>query len=83
MFPDKGPAETYTSHYFDFQIEFISDTNLTLVYRILSTGYVEVEKSGDDPSNTLIFGGSSKKWYNEIKAMFDEKKKNPLWLKLE
>lgn len=84
LFPDLGPVNSYTSEIFYLRIEFISDTNLTLEYRILSTGHVEVEKGfGTGSSNTLILGGSSKEWFNEINALFEEKKQNPLWFKPE
>lgn len=84
LFPDIGPVRSYSSHYYDLRIEFISDTNLTLEYRILSTGRVEVKKGvGNAPSNTLIFGGSSKEWFNEINTMFEEKKLNSIWSKQE
>lgn len=84
LIPDIGPARNYTSETFYLRVEFISDTNLTLEYRILSTGHVEVEKGfGTGSSNTLVFGGSSKKWFNEIKALVNEKKQNPLWFNPE
>ncbi|MGG6313977.1 hypothetical protein [Paenibacillus macerans] len=80
LFPDIGPAKSYTSDYSDFRIEFISDTNLTLEYRVTSSGNVEVRKGfGNKASNTIIFGGSGKKWFNEINDVFDEKKQNNLW----
>lgn len=82
--PDIGPVRSYSSHYYDLRIEFISDTDLTLEYRILSTGRVEVKKGvGNAPSNTLIFGGSRKEWFNEINALFEEKELNPIWSKQE
>lgn len=84
LFPDIGPVRGHSSQYFDLRIELISDTNLTLEYRVSSTGHVEVKKGVDNnPSNTLIFGGSSKEWFNEINALFEEKKQNPLWSKQE
>ncbi|HEY4391882.1 MAG TPA: hypothetical protein VGN02_11115 [Paenibacillus sp.] len=80
IFPDIGPASNYTSHFYELRIEFISDTDLTLEYQILSTGHVEVQKGfNNSRSNTLIFGGSSKKWFSEIKALFEDKQQNPLW----
>ncbi|MHA0857250.1 hypothetical protein [Paenibacillus sp. CMAA1364] len=83
LFPNIGPVKNYTIEFFDIRIEFISDTNLTLEYHILSTGHVEVKKGLGKSSNTLIFGGSSKKWFNEIKDLFEEKIQNPLWIKSE
>ncbi|WMT41996.1 hypothetical protein RE628_06030 [Paenibacillus sp. D2_2] len=78
-FPDIGPVRSYTSHFYELWIQLITDNNRTLEYKINSFGHVEVRKGIDKTSNTLIFGGSSKKWFNEIKALFEEKQQNPLW----
>ncbi|WP_375533190.1 hypothetical protein [Paenibacillus terreus] len=80
LFPDIGPVKVYTKDYFDVRIEFISDTDLTLEYRIDSLGHVEVKKGfGNKASNTMILGGSSKQWFNEAKDLFEDKKQNSLW----
>lgn len=80
LFPDIGPAKSYTSDYSDLRIELISDTHLTLEYRITSSGNVEIKKGfANKAANTIIFGGSGTKWFNELKELFDEKKQNSLW----
>lgn len=82
LFPNTGPVKANANDMFEIQIEFISDRNLTLEYRIFSTGRVQVNKGfNNKDSNTLVFGGSKTKWFNEINALYEEKKQNPLWFK--
>ncbi|WP_251417084.1 MULTISPECIES: hypothetical protein [Paenibacillus] len=79
LFPHIGPIKNYTSDSFELRIELISDTNLTLEYKIDSFGDVEVKKGiKNKRSNALIFGGSNKKWFNDIKALFEEKTKSSM-----
>jgi len=78
-FPDIGPASSYTSHFFQLRIQLISDNNRLLEYTIDSFGHVEVRKGIDNTSKTLVFGGSRKKWFSEIKAFLEGKQQNSLW----
>ncbi|GIO38224.1 hypothetical protein J41TS12_30850 [Paenibacillus antibioticophila] len=80
LLPDTGPVKNYTDEYQDIRIEFLSDTNLTLEYSIDSLGRVEVKKGTNQRrSNALVLGGSSKDWFVELKALFEEKKQSSLW----
>ncbi|WP_068782440.1 hypothetical protein [Paenibacillus sp. GM2] len=80
LFPHTGPIKNYSSDSFELRIELISDNNLTLEYKMDSFGDVEVNKGFKHKrSNTLIFGGSGKLWFNDVRALFERKKQNLLW----
>ncbi len=80
LFPDIGNVKTNGIDRFELVIELISSTNLTLEYRINSLGQVEINKGFvNKDSNTMVFRGSRTKWFNEINALFEEKKQDLLW----
>ncbi|OAB38616.1 hypothetical protein PMSD_06265 [Paenibacillus macquariensis subsp. defensor] len=80
LFPDIGSIKANENDRFELRIELISSTNLTLEYSIVSSGEVEINKGFVNKfSNTMVFRGSSTKWFNEINALFEEKKQDLLW----
>lgn len=80
LFPDIGSVKPNENDRLELRIELISSTNLTLEYNIVSSGEVEINKGFVNKfSNAMVFRGSSTKWFNEINALFEEKKQDLLW----
>lgn len=80
LFPDIGSVEANSHDRFELRIELISSTNLTLEYSINSLGQVEINKGFVNKfSNAMVFRGSKTKWFNEINALYEEKKLDALW----
>lgn len=80
LFPEAGSVKANSHDRLELRIELISSTNLTLEYRITSLGQVKINKGFvSKDSNTMVFRGSKTKWFNEINALFAEKKQDLLW----
>ncbi|KAA9008589.1 hypothetical protein F4V43_00180 [Paenibacillus spiritus] len=80
-FSDMASPKIYTQKFSEVKIELISDTGLTLEYRINSLKEVKIKKGfSNKASNVIVLDGSRKKWFNELVALFEEKKQNRLWI---
>lgn len=80
LFPDIGSVEVNSHDRLELRIELISSTNLTLEYNISSLGQVEINKGFVNKfSNVMVLRGSKTTWFNEINALYEEKKLGTLW----
>lgn len=75
LFPNIGTGRPITKNRQELRVELISDRGLTLEYSINSLGEVEIDKGfGGSFANTVVFGGSRKKWFEHINEVFEDKK---------